>query len=686
LERSGFRPQLPLNRPLSIGYDECRSGIAVAERFTLLSELGRGGMGVVWKARDEETGQVVALKLLREAYADDPDYVARFERELELAKRIHSDHVVQVLGFGVRKKVPYLALEYVDGPSLHDAQAQHGAYTWPEARALLVQIAQGLADAHTAGVIHRDVKPSNVLIGADGVAKLTDFGIARGLDLTRMTATSTMLGTPAYLAPEGPVDTRSDLYSLGIIGFELLAGSPPFVGSTFQQIILAHVRTPPDLEKLPPEARPVLGWLLAKGAEDRPQNAQELLAVLRGRLMLAGMAVPGASHGTPRPTAPTAPKQAPPPVRPAPAARPRAAPSVRTASSPRPVVWRPREFVKAGRMKERRAWHAATLLSDGAVLISGGRNAWDRDQVCWAEIFDPATGDVFRVCKLIEPRSDHTATLLSDGRVLVLGGAGSDSSLASAEVYDPKLGAFAPAGRMRFSREAHTATPLLDGRVLIVGGYDSTLEESLSAIEIFDPKTSRFSMAGGLAISRWDHAATLLADGRVLISGGSTMGDIAEQSELYDPETDSVAYGGRLTDPRRGHATTLLPDGRVLIAGGIREPHGDGDRTRPLSSAEVYIPDTGRFVAANPMKAPRYGHTATMLPEGLVLITGGFGSTGAVATTELFDPASGSFAPGASMSVAREGHTATLLDDGRVLISGGNDARDTTSALLELYA
>jgi serine/threonine protein kinase len=260
----------------------------MTERFTLLSEVGRGGMGVVWKARDEETGSIVALKLLREAFAEDPDYLARFERELELARRIDSTHVVKVLGYGVRQKVPYLALEYVDGPSLHDSLAAHGPYGWSEAKVFLIEIALGLADAHVAGVIHRDVKPSNVLMGPDGVAKLTDFGIARGLDATRMTATSTMLGTPAYLAPEGPKDARSDLYSLGVIGYQLLAGSPPFVGQTYQEVLLAHLRDAPDLTRLPPETRPIIGWLLAKDPAARPQSARQLLRVLTGESTVSG--------------------------------------------------------------------------------------------------------------------------------------------------------------------------------------------------------------------------------------------------------------------------------------------------------------------------------------------------------------------------------------------------------------
>jgi len=264
----------------------------VSERFTLLSELGRGGMGVVWKARDEETGQIVALKLLREVYAGDADYVTRFERELELAKRIHSANVVEVLGYGVRDGTPYLALEYVDGPSLRDRLVTHGRYGWAETRPLLVQIVQGLVAAHAAGVIHRDIKPSNVLIGANGIAKIADFGIAKGIDLTRVTGTSTLLGTPSYLPPEGPADARSDLYSLGVIGYEMLTGAVPFEGRTYQDVILRHVREAPNLDRLPPEARPVIGWLLAKNPADRPQSAADLLGVLKGKQKVPARAVP----------------------------------------------------------------------------------------------------------------------------------------------------------------------------------------------------------------------------------------------------------------------------------------------------------------------------------------------------------------------------------------------------------
>jgi hypothetical protein len=267
------------------------------DRFTLIEQIGRGGMGVVWKASDEASGQIVALKVLHLAYADQPEYVARFERELQLAQRIHSNHVVSVLGFGVRDGIPYLALQYVDGMSLRQHISAHGAYTWAETKPLLLQIASGLADAHAVGVVHRDVKPSNILIGSDGVAKLADFGIAKGIDLTRVTGSSALLGTPTYLAPEGSKDERSDIYSLGVVAYELMAGVPPFEGDTFSDVMLAHIRNAPDLERLPEEGRTLVGWMLTKEAGARPQTVAELIAVLEGKAGAPGLAAALAAPG-----------------------------------------------------------------------------------------------------------------------------------------------------------------------------------------------------------------------------------------------------------------------------------------------------------------------------------------------------------------------------------------------------
>jgi hypothetical protein len=255
---------------------------AMTERFTLISELGRGGMGVVWKARDEQTGQIVALKLLRDTFADDPPYRQRFEHELEIARRITSPHVIKVLGFGARDGTPYIAFEFVDGPSLRQLLVQHGPYSWTQVRAMLLQLAEGLADAHAAGVIHRDIKPSNVMMDGTGTIKLADFGISRALDMTRVTRASGLMGTPAYLAPEGPVDARSDIYSLGVVAFEMLTGGQLFDGVTYHEVLVAHLSKQPDLTRVPAEARPTISWLLAKDPDARPQSARQLIRTLAG--------------------------------------------------------------------------------------------------------------------------------------------------------------------------------------------------------------------------------------------------------------------------------------------------------------------------------------------------------------------------------------------------------------------
>jgi len=250
------------------------------ERFELLEEIGAGGMGVVWKARDAESGDIVALKIVHAHLARDPNYIARFEREVEVARRIDSPHVVKVLGYGTREGLPYMAMEYVEGQSLRQILEAEGPMPWDRVKGLARQVAEGLAAVHAADVIHRDVKPSNILVTADGTAKLADFGVARALELTRLTGSSTMLGTPHYMAPEGTASAQSDLYSLGCVLFELLTGHPPFEGESQQAVIAAHIRETPPLSGLPNDARPLVAWLIAKSPVDRPAPAAAFVSAL----------------------------------------------------------------------------------------------------------------------------------------------------------------------------------------------------------------------------------------------------------------------------------------------------------------------------------------------------------------------------------------------------------------------
>jgi large repetitive protein len=229
---------------------------------------------------------------------------------------------------------------------------------------------------------------------------------------------------------------------------------------------------------------------------------------------------------------------------------------------------------------------------------------------------------------------------------------------------------FAVTGSMKTARDGQTATLLPDGSVLVAGGHNAGATKSFASAERYDPKTGTFGPTGSMSQPRMGHTATLIqADGgaRVLMVGGYDDSSLrtAAVSELYDPATGKFSITGSLSEARFGHSATLLADGRVLVVGGQ-------SRALALNSAEVYDPKTGRFTPTGPMAQSRFGQTATLLPGGKVLVAGGYNAGQMwLASTELFDPATGTFAAGAEMENPRVFHAAIALRDGRVLIAGG---------------
>lgn len=285
-------PATPTPAAAAGGAARVEIGHVFGERYHVLSLLGSGGMGQVFRVLDQRSGQALALKVLRPLDGDEGDRVRRFQREIQILTRIQHPAVLRILDWGDSPVGLYFVTELVDGEDLKLAIRRRGPWPAAEAATLGATLADALAAAHAQSVVHRDVKPNNVMIARDGSVRLLDFGLARGagIDLTTLTRTGTILGTPGYMSPEQfdahGVDERSDVYSLGVVLFEVLTGRLPFTGQTPIAVALAHkTETPP----LPRSLRPgVPAWLervvlrcLEKDPARRFASASALAAELR---------------------------------------------------------------------------------------------------------------------------------------------------------------------------------------------------------------------------------------------------------------------------------------------------------------------------------------------------------------------------------------------------------------------
>jgi serine/threonine-protein kinase len=280
--------------------------------FLVGQKLGGGGMGVVYRAKYMKTGQEVALKLLPAELSENPRLVARFERELEILKKLRHPNIVPCYGGGKLGAQRFFAMELIEGGTLSgEMKKRGGKLPWEEAVRYGQQICSALEHAHERAIIHRDLKPANLLIGKEGKLKLADFGIARDIDASGLTATGRTVGTFAYMAPEQirgepPVTHKTDLYALGCVLFELLTGKPPFSAESSAEIMFQHLEKPPPRVSsialdCPIWLDALIGSLLEKEPEKRPRDAtavhQALVEIEQKVAVKAGMSLHAIAGG-----------------------------------------------------------------------------------------------------------------------------------------------------------------------------------------------------------------------------------------------------------------------------------------------------------------------------------------------------------------------------------------------------
>ena len=263
------------------------TGQEYGNRYELVSRIAIGGMGEVWKATDKVIGRTVAIKILKEEYFGDPGFRERFRAEARHAALVNHEGIANVFDYGEEEGKAYLVMEMVPGEALSTILEREKVLPPERVLSIIWQTAQALHQAHQAGLVHRDIKPGNLLITPEGQVKITDFGISRVTDQVPLTATGQVMGTVQYLAPEQasgkPASPATDIYSLGIVAYEALSGRRPFRGESQVSIAMAHIKeAPPELPGTIPEpVRKLVMSCIAKKAAGRPQNAEILAKAAR---------------------------------------------------------------------------------------------------------------------------------------------------------------------------------------------------------------------------------------------------------------------------------------------------------------------------------------------------------------------------------------------------------------------
>ncbi|MFV0632985.1 serine/threonine-protein kinase [Demequina sp.] len=275
------------------------AGTTLGGRYVLNSLLAVGGMGEVWRGQDSELDRPVAVKVLKEGAAANDTFLQRFRNEAKNAAGLTHENIAQVFDYGDQEGTAYLVMELVEGEPLSTVLEREKVLAEPRLVAIMAATARGLQAAHDAGIMHRDIKPGNLLIADGDALKITDFGVSRSTDQTTLTQTGMVMGTAQYLAPElalgKPATPASDLYALGIIGFESVNGKRPFTAASAVDIAIAHVNEP--VPALPNTVSPALAHLIMDLLEKNPRKRPRTAVALLERLAALELTEPPRTPG-----------------------------------------------------------------------------------------------------------------------------------------------------------------------------------------------------------------------------------------------------------------------------------------------------------------------------------------------------------------------------------------------------
>ncbi|MGH9734541.1 MAG: tetratricopeptide repeat protein [Candidatus Acidiferrales bacterium] len=294
----------------SVLFGTLEPGRVLGNRYEILQLLGEGGMGAVYKARDTAVDRMVAIKIIRPDLASRPDILARFKQELVLARQVTHKNVIRIFDLGEADGLKFITMDFIEGRDLKSVIREKGKFPTTEATSIVTPICRALDAAHSEGVVHRDLKPQNIMIDAKGRVTVMDFGIARSMEMTGMTQTGSLVGTPEYMSPEQAkgedIDTRSDLFTLGIIFYELLTGKTPFYADTAYATLLKRTqeraRDPVELDAtIPPQISGVVMKCLETDRENRYASALDIVHDLGQQTLTVSRTALPAVHAVPAP-------------------------------------------------------------------------------------------------------------------------------------------------------------------------------------------------------------------------------------------------------------------------------------------------------------------------------------------------------------------------------------------------